>query len=236
MFILWKRVNLVTIGLFVIIVSGCTRSSDANQKKRTDELEHRISVLEERLHKVPQQQDLNGIKESINSVKPQIERLEPLLASLLIKREAGEREDQWLARVKERIEASREEALPGVGVISKEANCEASVGGVRLSVWSMKLSRRDAEIWIEFNGRVDSDVAIDAGEIYLTDNLGHRYKVKSVDRTHLTEPELLKLHAGEMVRTYFTVPPVDIKAKLFQLYWPQCGVIDFAPKDSLTVE
>ncbi len=232
-----KRKALVAVltSVSIALLAGCS-SNKEEENKRVMALEEKVSGIEKRLQKFPQQQDLAGIKESIQSVKPQLERLEPLLGAFLIKREPGEREEQWRARVKQRLTESYSESLPGSAVVSNERNCE---GGVRLAVLAVKPSRRDTTVYLEFNGRVDADVHVDVKGIYITDNPGHRYRLISFDRTHLTTndtDQLLRLHAGERIVTHLLIPQIDITAKAFQLYWPGCGIIDFTPKTVLAAE
>src|SRR5258708_1839508 len=153
-----KRKALVAVltSVSIALLAGCS-SNKEEENKRVMALEEKVSGIEKRLQKFPQQQDLAGIKESIQSVKPQLERLEPLLGAFLIKREPGEREEQWRARVKQRLTESYSESLPGSAVVSNERNCE---GGVRLAVLAVKPSRRDTTVYLEFNGLVDADVNV----------------------------------------------------------------------------
>jgi hypothetical protein len=234
----------VAVAVLSGLLCSCNSNSegDAAKNKTITELTTRVSRLEKRLaddegrlQNIPRQQDLDPIKESIQSVKPQLERLEPLLAAFFIKREPGEREEQWLARVKQEVGNNDAETALGFPVVSNEVNCEG--GGIRLTVLSVRPFKKITTVYIEFNGRVDTEVHVDVAGTYLTTNTGRRFRLLSFDKTHLA-PEndsVIRLHAGERITTYFQVAPIDLTVKAFQLYWPSCGIIDFVPKSGLAI-
>jgi hypothetical protein len=233
----------VALAMASLILLDC--DSGANEQKRIDDLEKKVSALEKQvaehsahLQHVPQQQDVNEIKTSIETLKPQIDRLDPLLAAFIIKRLPGEQEDQWLARVKQQLAESHDELFPGSPVISSELNCS---NPVRLRVLAIKPGASNTWLYIELAGRKDFEgFQISPKETYVIDNLGHRFYPTKVDQTHLTSRQdgllQLQLHAGENIRTYLVLPRIDRKAKLFQLYWPGCGIVEFSPQKSLTEE
>jgi len=229
----WNRFALWPV-IFAVFFSGCDlpKQDEKIPDEKIVALEKRVSGLEADLKKVPQQKDLNDIKESIQSVKPQLERLDPFLAAFIIKRLPGEREEQWLARVKEKLSEANVYPSLGSPLVSNEQNCDAAAAGVRLTLLAATDVREGTRLYLEFNGSKDSEVLVDMKAIYVTDNSGRRYLLKSFDQTHLAaagDPKIT-IHAAERIVTYLVIPMLSKDAKLFQLYWPNCGIVEFFPK------
>jgi len=217
------------------LMTGCGSSEETKRIDALDEkvasIDKQVNDLAKRVQGIPQRQDLNDVKTSIQSLKTEVNKLQAILAAFLINRLPGERQEQWLARVKDKLDKLDKEQVPGgISVISAEVPCTAAVGGgVTLAVLSVKAVERVTWVYVELNATEDSDIKVDRQNMYITDSLAHRYPVKQFDQTHLdrSDRDLIKLHAGEKVRTYMVVRELDPKAKLFELYWPGCKVTTF---------
>ena len=121
-------------------------------------------------------------------------------------------------------------------MVSNELTCS---NAVKLRVLTISPARVSTKLYVELDSGVDFlNFRVDTKATYVTDNLGHRFYARSFDMTHLTSVAdgLLQLHASERIRTYFVLSKIDLKANVFQLYWPDCGVVDFGVQTPLVLE
>jgi hypothetical protein len=143
---------------------------------------------------------------------------------------------QPLAQAAQQSEARREEILIEAGlydvVTPKPIQCPANT---TLSVLSLERRVRPQEtrLWLQLSATGDSEFVISAAG-YVTDNTGKRYtaKAKAHDRTHVTitraDEEIIVLHRGERFPTFITLGSLlDPRARELQLFWPNCGILDF---------
>ncbi|MBZ5625634.1 MAG: hypothetical protein LAQ69_44115 [Acidobacteriia bacterium] len=115
------RTAIVAAGVGISFVFiACSNSDKDTDSKRIAALEAKMSGIELKLsaldkqvadnsahlQHIPQQQDFNDIKQSIQSLKSEAERLKPLLAAFLVNRQPGEQNEQWLNRVKQQPRGS----------------------------------------------------------------------------------------------------------------------------------